>query len=58
MSRCDDWVKSNIVGESRIPHAGPGDAILFDHLTLHRTQRIERENAVRTSCEFRFVRTS
>ena len=57
-SRSDDWVKSNIAGESWVPHAEPGDAILFDHWTLHRTQRMEQENAVRTSCEFRFVRTS
>jgi hypothetical protein len=39
-------------------HAMPGDAILFDHWTLHRTQRMEQDNAVRTSCEFRFVRIS
>ncbi|HLN36292.1 MAG TPA: phytanoyl-CoA dioxygenase family protein [Xanthobacteraceae bacterium] len=57
-ARPDDWVKANVGGESWIPHAQPGDAILFDHWTLHRTQRMEQENAVRTSCEFRFVRTS
>jgi Phytanoyl-CoA dioxygenase (PhyH) len=57
-NRTDAWVRSNIGGESWIPHAVPGDAILFDHWTLHRTQRIEQESAVRTSCEFRFVRTS
>jgi hypothetical protein len=57
-SRADEWVKANVGGESWIPRAEPGDAILFDHWTLHRTQRIERENAARTSCEFRFVRTS
>jgi hypothetical protein len=57
-SRSDDWVKNNIAGESWIPHAMPGDAILFDHWTLHRTQRMAQENTVRTSCEFRFVRTS
>jgi hypothetical protein len=57
-ARSDEWVKANVGGESWIPHAVPGDAILFDHWTLHRTQRIERENAARTSCEFRFVRTS
>jgi hypothetical protein len=57
-SRPDAWVRSTVGGESWIPHAVPGDAILFDHWTLHRTQRIEKENAVRTSCEFRFVRTS
>jgi hypothetical protein len=57
-SRPDDWVKSNIGGESWIPHAVPGDAILFDHWTLHRTQRMLRDDVMRTSCEFRFVRTS
>jgi Phytanoyl-CoA dioxygenase (PhyH) len=57
-ARPDDWVKANVPGESWVPHAVPGDAILFDHWTLHRTQRIEQDNAVRTSCEFRFVRTS
>lgn len=57
-SRSADWVKSNIGGESWIPRAAPGDAILFDHWTLHRTQRMDQENAVRTSCEFRFVRTA
>jgi hypothetical protein len=57
-SRKDDWVKANVPGESWVPHAVPGDAILFDHWTLHRTQRMAQENAVRTSCEFRFVRAS
>ena len=57
-SRSDEWVKANVGGDSWIPHAVPGDAILFDHWTLHRTQRIEQENAARTSCEFRFVRVS
>ena len=57
-ARPDDWVKANVPGESWVPHAMPGDAILFDHWTLHRTQRMEQDNAVRTSCEFRFVRTS
>jgi hypothetical protein len=57
-ARPDDWVKANVGSESWIPHAEPGDAILFDHWTLHRTQRMEQDNAVRTSCEFRFVRTS
>jgi Phytanoyl-CoA dioxygenase (PhyH) len=57
-SRPDDWVKSNIAGESWIPHAEPGDAILFDHWTLHRTQRMLQDDVMRTSCEFRFVRTS
>jgi hypothetical protein len=57
-TRTNDWVKANFPGESWIPHAAPGDAILFDHWTLHRTQCMVDETAVRTSCEFRFVRTS
>src|SRR5580693_1094879 len=57
-SRSDEWVKSNVAGESWIPQAVPGDAILFDHWTLHRTQRMLRDDVIRTSCEFRFVRTS
>jgi hypothetical protein len=57
-SRSDDWVKSNISGESWMTHAMPGDAILFDHWTLHRTQPMLRDDVMRTSCEFRFVRTS
>jgi hypothetical protein len=57
-SRTDDWVKDNIPGESWIPRAMPGDAIIFDHWTLHRTQPMVRSNIMRTSCEFRFVRAS
>jgi Phytanoyl-CoA dioxygenase (PhyH) len=56
-SRPEEWVKSHIGAESWIPRAMPGDAILFDHWTLHRTQRMERDDMMRTSCEFRFVRT-
>jgi len=54
--RTDEWVKDNIGTHSWTPHALPGDAILFDHWTLHRTQRIAGEQVKRTSCEFRFVR--
>jgi hypothetical protein len=57
-SRSDDWVKDNVRGESWIPRAVPGDAIVFDHWILHRTQRIDQENVLRTGCEFRFVRSS
>ena len=54
-ARSDDWVKENIRAGSWVPRANPGDAILFDHWTLHRTQRLAQENVLRTSCEFRFV---
>lgn len=57
-SRTDDWIKDNFPGEAWTPRAVPGDAILFDHWTLHRTQRISRPNVLRTSCEFRFVQTA
>jgi hypothetical protein len=53
--RSDAWVKDNIHAKSWTPHAVPGDAILFDHWTLHRTQRLSKENLLRTSCEFRFL---
>lgn len=56
--RDDDWIKNNIGGQAWIPHAVPGDAILFDHWTLHRTQRMAQDDAVRTSCEFRFLESS
>jgi hypothetical protein len=55
-TRSDEWVKANIGEQSWIPHAEPGDAILFDHWTLHRTQRLAQENVLRTGCEFRFAR--
>jgi hypothetical protein len=57
-TRSDEWVKEHIADPSWTPHAMPGDAILFDHWTLHRTQPLQKECVSRTSCEFRFVRTS
>jgi ectoine hydroxylase-related dioxygenase (phytanoyl-CoA dioxygenase family) len=58
VSRTDEWVKQTIARPSWIPPAMPGDAILFDHWTLHRTQQLQRDGVSRTSCEFRFVRAS
>ena len=55
--RPDEWVKDNVGGQPWIPHAMPGDAIMFDHWTLHRTQRMMRDDIFRTSCEFRFLRS-
>ena len=46
------------LGKSSIPQLQLGDALIFDQFTLHRTQRIGSEKAVRIACEFRFVRRS
>jgi ectoine hydroxylase-related dioxygenase (phytanoyl-CoA dioxygenase family) len=54
--RTPEWVNENFTNQPWTPHAVPGDAILFDHWTLHRTQRVSRENVLRTSCELRFIR--
>jgi hypothetical protein len=56
VSRDDEWVKVSVGGEPWVPRAVPGDAILFDHWTLHRTQRLADESASRISWELRFVR--
>ena len=41
-----------------VPKLDPGDAIIFDHFTLHRTQPQIGEIFERTSCEFRFIKLS
>ena len=41
-----------------VPKLDPGDAIIFDHFTLHRTQPQISEIFERTSCEFRFIKLS
>jgi hypothetical protein len=46
------------VGAPSIPQLQLGDALIFDQFILHRTQNIGWEEAVRTSCEFRFARRS
>ena len=55
-SRSHEWVKANVEGPPWTPRAALGDAILFDHWTLHRTQWLPEESAARTSWELRFVR--
>jgi hypothetical protein len=45
-------------GTKIVPQLDPGDAIVFDHFTLHRTQPQIGEIFERTSCEFRFIKLS
>ena len=45
-------------GTKIVPHLNPGDAIIFDHFTLHRTQLRIGGIFERTSCEFRFIKLS
>lgn len=52
-TRSDAFVSS--IGAPSTPHLGPGDALSFDHFLLHRTQRGDFSDTIRTSCEFRFV---
>jgi hypothetical protein len=44
------------IGTPATPQLTPGDALIFDQFTLHRTQQTGTEKTVRTACEFRFVR--
>jgi Phytanoyl-CoA dioxygenase (PhyH) len=53
--RDDDFV-AGIGGVASSPILDPGDALIFDQYTLHRTQRVSGQDIVRTACEFRFVK--
>ena len=55
-SRDDAFVGA--LGPSSIPQLELGDALIFDQFVLHRTQNVGAADAVRTACEFRFVRRS
>ena len=44
------------MGVPSVPRLDPGDALVFDQFTLHRTQPIDG-GTVRTSCELRFTKT-
>ena len=44
------------IGQGLVPQLEPGDALIFDQFTLHRTQTVGSKDTVRTACEFRFVR--
>jgi len=44
------------IGAPSTPQLAVGDALIFDQFVLHRTQNAGSADAVRTACEFRFVR--
>jgi hypothetical protein len=53
----DAWVAEHFPPTDRIaPELAPGDALIFDHLTLHRTQPLDREMVSRMSIECRVTR--
>ena len=52
--RDDEWVSAQAAGERWAPVLRPGDAVLFDQYTLHRTQQAAGQ-PTRDSCEFRFM---
>jgi ectoine hydroxylase-related dioxygenase (phytanoyl-CoA dioxygenase family) len=53
----DEWVAEHFPPTDRIaPELAPGDALIFDHLTLHRTQPLDRETVSRMSIECRVTR--
>lgn len=54
-SREDDWVRDTFPNSRWTPIAKPGDAIVFSHWTLHRTQISGMKTHQRSSCEFRFT---
>jgi hypothetical protein len=43
------------IGRPYTPILRPGNALVFDQYTLHRTQQIGSAQSVRTACEFRFI---
>jgi ectoine hydroxylase-related dioxygenase (phytanoyl-CoA dioxygenase family) len=53
-NRPDEWV-ATMPGERWTAEAFPGDILIFEQFTLHRTQNVATQSIHRTSCEFRFV---
>jgi phytanoyl-CoA dioxygenase PhyH len=53
----DEWVAEHFPPTDRIaPELAPGDALIFDHSALHRTQPLDRETVSRMSIECRVTR--
>ena len=57
-NRGRDDAFADAAGEPSIPQLQLGDALIFDQFVLHRKQNAGSPEAVRASCEFRFVRRS
>jgi ectoine hydroxylase-related dioxygenase (phytanoyl-CoA dioxygenase family) len=54
--RTDEWRLQHFPGEQVLcPKLDPGDALLFSHYTLHRTQSMPNQRGVRMAAEFRFT---
>lgn len=52
--RDDTFVAS--IGSATESRLDPGDALVFDHFTLHRSQQPRAESFSRTACELRFFK--
>jgi hypothetical protein len=51
-SLTEEWVKDNLPGDAWTPIMEPGDVVIFDHYTVHRTQPMTHTEP-RYSAEFR-----
>jgi hypothetical protein len=50
----DEWISQHFPSSDRIaPELQAGDALVFDHWTLHRTEIVERETISRVTIECR-----
>src|SRR5262249_9779917 len=53
-NRDPEWVNERFAHSFReIPQLEPGDALIFDHYTMHRTQAMDYAGVERVSGEFR-----
>lgn len=51
--REDSWVRENLPEKPQVAILEPGDVLVFDHYTLHRTQPMASQAGPRISGEFR-----
>lgn len=49
----DEWVADHFGSKTITPELAPGDALIFDHWTLHRTQVLPVNEGMQTSIECR-----
>src|SRR5438128_139735 len=50
----ENWIEAHLRNLPRwTPHCKPGDVLVFDHHTVHRTQRLAEPSDDRMSIEFR-----
>jgi hypothetical protein len=53
--RSDEWVRANFAQSPFTPTLRCGDALIFDHYVLHRTQPLKAQSGPRVSAELRFT---